>query len=51
MMKYISLIDAQGGKFCFALENNHEIIFKHVWSSSEVNGIPQVPDDIMNVWS
>lgn len=41
----------QGGKLCFALENNCEITFKYVCSSSELNGIPQVPDEIMNVES
>lgn len=51
MMKYISLIHVQGGKLCFILENNREIISKYVCSSSELNGIPQVPDDIRNVES
>lgn len=39
----------QGGKFCFALENNHENTFKYVCSSSKLNSNPQVPEIMMNV--
>lgn len=39
----------QGGKLCFALEDNHEITFKHVCSSSELNSNSQVPEIMRNV--
>lgn len=41
----------EGGKLWFALENSREITFKYVCSSSELNVIPQVPDEIMKVES
>lgn len=41
----------QGGKLWFALKNSRESTFRYVCSSSELNGIAQVPDEIMNVES
>lgn len=39
----------QGGKLRFLLDNNCHITLKYACSSSELDGIPQVPDEIMDV--